>query len=424
MKFVVIGVNYAPEISGIAPYTTAMSEGLAASGHDVEVITGIPHYPQWSNYTNFTGLTKVEKINGVRVRRVRHVIGSGGMGLSRILQELTFGLGAALSPWHRPDVVLCVSPALMSTGIQVLRSKLPGQPPVAVWVQDLYSNGAREIGGSNIKGRLLEGIESRILRSADGVLVIHDRFRRHVVDDLGVDADKVFVSRNWSHIDVSLSADPAEVRKKYFGDAEVVAVHTGNMGTKQGLENIVEAARLAEQQGFKVVFGLVGNGSRRQALEEAGQGIKNLVFVPSLDDAEYAAMLQCADVLIVNEKPGLRESAVPSKLTSYFIQGKPVVAATEPDSATSDEVRAAGAGPIITPGEPAALLSAVEQMAGSASLATQYGASARRFAEENLAADSAVARVSGWLSSFPRSAHTPATHQTLAPAGEHTKEME
>ena len=82
------------------------------------------------------------------------------------------------------------------------------------------------------------------------------------------------------------------------------------------------------------------------------------------------------------------------------------------------------AGPIITPGEPAALLSAVEQMAGSASLATQYGASARRFAEENLAADSAVARVSGWLSSFPRSAHTPATHQTLAPAGEHTKEME
>ncbi|WP_420176030.1 glycosyltransferase family 4 protein [Luteococcus sp. OSA5] len=396
MKILIIGVNYAPEISGIAPYTTAMAEGLAKQGHQVNVITGVPHYPQWSNYTNFTGLTRTENINGVNVRRVRHVIGSGGMGLSRILQELTFGLGAALSPWHRPDVVIAVSPALISTGLQVLRGRLTGMP-VTVWVQDLYSNGAREIGGSNVKGQVLGRVESTILKASAGVLVIHDRFRRHVVADLGVKDEDVCVSRNWSHINVDLAADPTTVRRKYFGDAPLVAIHTGNMGAKQYLENVVEAARLADQRGSKVVFGLVGNGSRREALEELGKGIDHLVFVPSLDDAEYAAMLQCADVLLVNEKPGLRESAVPSKLTSYFIQGKPVVAATEPDSATSDEVRAAGAGPIITPGDPAALLDAVEDMAGSVSRASQYGASARRFAVEHLSADSAFQRVSTWL---------------------------
>ncbi len=396
MKILIIGVNYAPEISGIAPYTTAMAEGLVAQGHQVNVITGIPHYPQWSNYTNFTGLTRTETINGVNVRRVRHVIGSGGMGLSRILQEVTFGLGAAISPWHKPDVVLAVSPALISTGFQVARGRL-GKAPVTVWVQDLYSNGAREIGGSDAKGKLLEKLESAVLKAASGVLVIHDRFRRHVVDDLGVKDENVCVSRNWSHIDISLAADPADVRRKYFGDAELVAIHTGNMGAKQYLENIVEAARLADQRASKVVFGLVGNGSRREALEELGRGIEHLVFVPSLDDAEYAAMLQCADVLLVNEKPGLRESAVPSKLTSYFIQGKPVVAATETDSATSDEVRAAGAGPIISPGDPAALLDAVEDMASSVNRAGQYGASARRFAEEHLSADSAFQRVGSWL---------------------------
>lgn len=397
MRILLIGVNYAPEISGIAPYTAAMAEGLTRAGHQVHVITGVPHYPQWSNYTNFRGLTGREWINGVQVRRVRHVIGSGGMGLSRILQEVSFGLGAALSPWHRPDVVVTVSPALISSGIQVLRSKLPGQPPVQVWVQDLYSNGAREIGGSNAKGRLLEHVEAAILRAADGVLVIHDRFKRHVVDDLGVPAERVCVSRNWSHIDLSLSADPAAVRRKYFGDAELVAIHTGNMGAKQYLENVVEAARLADRQGSKVVFGLVGNGSRREALEELGSGVQHLVFVPSLDDAEYAAVLQCADVLIVNEKPGLRESAVPSKLTSYFIQGKPVVAATEADSATADEVRNAGAGPLVTPGDPAALLATCEDMAGSSARAASYGANGRRFAEKNLSAQGAVERVSSWL---------------------------
>lgn len=397
MKILTIGVNYAPEISGIAPYTAAMAEGLQGLGHQVRVITGIPHYPQWSNYTNFSGLTRLETIKGVPVRRVRHMIGSGGMGLSRILQELTFGLGAVTSAWKQPDVVLCVSPALISTALQVMRSKLPGQPPVAVWVQDLYSNGAREIGGSDLKGRILGKLESAVLRHADGVLVIHDRFRRHVVDDLGVDPAKVCVSRNWSHIDNSVVSDPRAVRRTYFGDAELVALHTGNMGAKQYLENIVEAARLADERGSSVVFGLVGNGSRRDALAELGEGIEHLVMVPSLDDEEYAAILQCADVLLVNEKPGLRESAVPSKLTSYFVQGKPVVAATETDSATSDEVRAAGAGPVITPGDPAALLTTIEDIARVMDRAEEYGRSARNFATEHLSADSAYQRVSDWL---------------------------
>lgn len=397
MRVLLVGVNYSPEISGIAPYTTAMAEGLAAQGHQVRVITGVPHYPQWSNYTNFRGLTRTETINGVQVRRVRHVIGSGGMGLSRVLQELTFGLGAVLSPWGRPDVVVTVSPALISSGIQVLRSKLPGQPPVTVWVQDLYSNGAREIGGSDVRGRVLETVESTILRAAAGVLVIHDRFARHVVDDLGVPAEQVQVSRNWAHISTASSVDPEQVRRKYFGDARFVALHTGNMGAKQWLENVVEAARLADEQGSPVVFGLVGNGSRREALEQMGQGIEHLVFVPSLDDDEYSAILRCADVLIVNEKPGLRESAVPSKLTSYFVQGTPVVAATESDSATADEVRAAGAGPVVAPGDPAALLAAVEDMAGSTQRAARYGESAQLFARQNLTAESAVVRVSNWL---------------------------
>lgn len=397
MKVLVIGVNYAPEISGIAPYTTAMAEGLAARGEQVRVITGVPHYPQWTNYTNFSGLVRRDDRNGIALRRVRHVIGSGGMGLSRVMQELTFGLGAALSNWQRPDVVVTVSPALISSGLQVLRSKLPGQPPVVVWVQDLYSNGAREIGGSNLRGKLLEQLESAILRSADGVLVIHDRFARHVIDDLGVPAEKVQVSRNWSHIDTTSKADPAEVRSKHFGDAKYIALHTGNMGAKQGLENIVDAARLADERGSDVVFGLVGNGSRREALEQAAKGIKHLVFVPSLDDDEYSAILQTADVLIVNEKPGLRESAVPSKLTSYFVQGIPVVAATERDSATADEVLAAGAGPVVAPGDPAALLAAVEDMARSVNRAAEYGRSAKLFAEQNLTAASAVERVSGWL---------------------------
>jgi hypothetical protein len=42
-----IGINYAPEPTGIGPYTTGMAEGLARRGWGVDVITGFPHYPWW-----------------------------------------------------------------------------------------------------------------------------------------------------------------------------------------------------------------------------------------------------------------------------------------------------------------------------------------------------------------------------------------
>lgn len=394
MRILIAGINYTPEVTGIAPYTTAMAEGLRDSGHDVRVLTGIPHYPSWSNFTGFRGLTRTERVNGVRVRRVAHFIGKGGTGAGRVLQEITFGLMAAIQPWGRPDVVICVSPPLLASGIITTRAKA-SRVPVGIWVQDLYSNGMREIGDNRQRSRVLSRVESLVLRAADGVSVIHDRFAQHVATSLGVDADAIAVSRNWSHLAGGETADVDETRRRFFGDAKVVALHTGNMGAKQALENIVDAARLAEQQGTDVVFGLVGDGSRREALEAYGADAAHLVFVPSLEDPEYRAVLRCADILIVNEKVGLRESAVPSKLTSYFVQGRPVVAATESDSVTAEEVRNAGAGPVIAPGDPAALLAAVESLRGPDGHG--YGASAQRYAAENLTAESAIARVDTWV---------------------------
>src|SRR5690242_12977063 len=44
----IVGINYAPEPTGTAPYTTAMAEHLAEKAAGVTVITGIPHYPSWA----------------------------------------------------------------------------------------------------------------------------------------------------------------------------------------------------------------------------------------------------------------------------------------------------------------------------------------------------------------------------------------
>uniref|UniRef100_UPI00292FBEB3 glycosyltransferase family 4 protein n=1 Tax=uncultured Propionibacterium sp. TaxID=218066 RepID=UPI00292FBEB3 len=393
-----VGVNYAPESTGIAPYTTGMAEGLAAADHRVRVITGVPHYPFWSNFTAMRGLRRRERVNGVDVRRVRHYIGSGGHGMGRIGQELSFGAGAVTSSWRGAEAVVAVSPALLATACVLLRARVTGRP-VGVWVQDLYSSGAAEIERAGLVSRLLTAVESRVLRSADGVLVIHPRFRDHAVNVLGVDPDRVTVCRNWCHVDAARYDEElaARLRRKYFGDAPLVALHTGNMGAKQGLENLVDTARHAERTGSSTLIALVGDGSRREALMEYGSGAKNLVFVPSLPDEEYRAVLAAGDVLVVNEKPGLREMAVPSKLTTYFRSGRPVVAATESDSSTAHEMAAAGAGEVVPPADPAALLEAIERTARDPAGNERAARNAQRFVRENLTPEAAVAIVRDWL---------------------------
>ncbi len=67
-------------------------------------------------------------------------------------------------------------------------------------------------------------------------------------------------------------------------------------------------------------------------------------FISSLPDDEYALALVAADVFVVNELPGVSGMAVPSKLTSYFASGRPVVAATDIGGVTSEEVLASGSG--------------------------------------------------------------------------------
>src|ERR1700730_1414736 len=73
-KILIIGINYRPESTGIAPYTSDLAEHLSASGHRVTVITGFAHYPAWQVEPGEHRLRAAESRGGVRVLRRRHYV--------------------------------------------------------------------------------------------------------------------------------------------------------------------------------------------------------------------------------------------------------------------------------------------------------------------------------------------------------------
>src|SRR5690606_26271283 len=155
---------------------------------------------------------------------------------------------------------------LFATAIATIRARLSRRrPSVVVWVQDIYSLGVTETGaGGGAVARVMKAVESATLRAASGVVVIHSRFSAYITDVLGVDPDRIEVVRNWTHLEPAPATDIAAVRERHGWAAnETVVLHAGNMGAKQGLGNVVEAARLADQGSLPLRFVLLGNGSRR-----------------------------------------------------------------------------------------------------------------------------------------------------------------
>jgi colanic acid biosynthesis glycosyl transferase WcaI len=398
VRVTIISINYAPEPTGIAPYTTRLAAGLTERGHDVRVLTGYPHYPQWKRDEASSKFRSEEVIDGVRVRRLSHYVPSRLVG--RPMMELSFGLQALTTRWRLPEVVLCITPPLLAAGMVAARARLRWQhPSVGVLVQDLYSRGVAETQViSGVAARMVAALESAVLRLADDVAVVHAGFTGDLVERLGVDRRRIREIRNWNHVESPDSSASAAFRRAHqWQPDDVVVLHAGNMGYKQGLENVIAAAELAQRSGSRARFVLLGDGNQRASLEAASAGVSALEFLPLVPEDEFPAALGAADVLLVNERPGVGHMAVPSKLTSYFRSGKPVLAATDPSGLTAGELVASGGGICVPADRPDLLLSEAVRLGSDRSLGDRIGDAGRRYCEEFLSETSALDRYEQWI---------------------------
>jgi glycosyltransferase involved in cell wall biosynthesis len=392
MRVNLVCLNYPPEPTGVAVYTGALADDLADRGVDVRVITGVPHYPQWRVYDGY-GKSRTEIRDGLTVTRRRHPVPAKPQVLNRLRMELTFGLKAMITRGNASDVVVLVNPALFSSIPVALKAALC-QRPVVVWVQDIYSLAITETGqAGSLASKFLASTERGLLNRAQAVVVIHERFKHHLVTQLGVEPDKVSVIRNWCHIDETsplTQSSRAEMRRQLgWKDDVTVLLHAGNMGAKQGLGNVVEASRIAHQADAPVLFVLMGDGSQRAQLESVTNN-RCLQIIDPLPSESFPAALDAADALLINERSGLTEMAVPSKLTSYFATGLPIIAATDSGSVTAEEIEASGAGIRVDPDKPELIVAAAIKLRNNPQQARTLGKKGLEFRNSHLGADSSL----------------------------------
>lgn len=394
-----IGINYWPEQTGNAPYTTGLAEHLVAQGCRVTVITGMPYYPQWRVFDEYQGRLRLrERIRGVDVQRFRQYVPSRQSALQRALFEGTFlahalpFLGSA-----RPDLVVGIVPSL-SGGLLAAAAARRYRVPFGLLFQDLVGQGAVQSGipGGGKVARFTRTVEGALARRAAAIAIVAEGFRPYL-ENLGVDPACIRRVRNWTHI-----RPPAwprmETRARLgFPPEAWVCLHAGNMGFKQGLENLLDCARLAQTVAPELLFILVGDGNQRAYLQHAAAALPNVRFLPPQSEEDFPEVLAAADVLLVNQRPSVTDMALPGKLTSYFIARRPVVAAVAPKSETAVELITANAGLVVEAGMPERLLNALRYLAATPHLADEMGENGRRYALEHLTADAALAQLERFI---------------------------
>jgi colanic acid biosynthesis glycosyl transferase WcaI len=394
MRLVITGISYAPEETGIAPYTTGLAEYLIDRGHRVTVITGVPSYPQWRVYPGYRKVIRLQELRGgVEVRRVRNYVPRRQSTVRRGLYEASFLVGGlSMLAMPRPDAVLGVVPSL-SGGVLARAAARRFGCPYGLIFQDLTGPAARQSGvGAGRATGLIAAAEAWTARGAAALGVIAEGFRPYL-ESLGVEPQRIHRVRNWLHVD-DPKFDRNTMRRRLGLPVDaVVCLHAGNMGYKQGLANVVECARLAAEAEPRLRFVLMGDGNQREQLVNMARQyqLSNLSFLPIQPTELFASTLAAADMLLINQRASVTNMSLPGKLTSYFASGRPVVAAASPESEAARELVDTGAGVLVPPDQPELLLEAIRKLAVDTDRQNLLGAAGRRYARTTLCADTALA---------------------------------
>jgi len=387
MRIVVWGINYAPEITGIAPHNVALCEFLQRNGHDVEMVTTFAYYPAWrKRIEDRLQFFRTDRINNVRVHRCWHFVPARVSAWKRIVHEATFVLTSTIRilALKRPDAYVIVSPPLLLGTAAWFVGKLK-HAPFVFHVQDLQPDAAVGLGmlKTGLFTRGLYWLEAFAYKHATRVSGISeeilDAFRHK-----GVPESKLILFPNSIALPERAEIPPlGRFRAKHgYSPNEFLAIYAGNLGIKQGLHLLLDTAELLRSdKHIRIV--IAGDGAAREILEQDARerGLANVSMLPLQFGTDYKELLVDADVSLITQQSGSGNAFFPSKLLVTLAHSSPVVTVADEDSALARVVAEGQFGENIAPGRPNQLAKAFQELAENPQLLRRWGENGRTYVQ-------------------------------------------
>ncbi len=148
-----------------------------------------------------------------------------------------------------------------------------------------------------------------------------------------------------------------------FKPDDFLAVYSGNLGVKQGLDVVLAAAAKVRQPRVQIV--VCGGGAQRDQLAAWIETNRppGLRILPLQNDAAYREMMTDTDVCLITQQAGTGRFFFPSKLLTALAFARPVLAVADVDSELSQAVTESGCGFVVPSGDADALANALDFLA-------------------------------------------------------------
>jgi colanic acid biosynthesis glycosyl transferase WcaI len=204
LKIAVLGINYWPDETGIAPFTTGKCEYLARCGHEVTAFTGMPYYPAWKIPDGYRRRLFIrEQKSGVEIARSWLYVPRHLSSAKRILHEASFVISVVLrsianSKSNRPDVLIVITPPL-ALGLAASFLSRKWKIPFIQHVADLQPDAAVDLGmlSAGRFTRALYALERLSYNKASVISTLTVSMREKILTK-GIPPEKVILSPDWA----------------------------------------------------------------------------------------------------------------------------------------------------------------------------------------------------------------------------------
>lgn len=378
---------YPPEVGAPQARISAIARGLAATGVEVTVHTGFPHYPDGEIKAPYRNRPFARERDGdvEVVRTAVYAVPNRGFA-KRLANHLSLCAsavaGASLTGPH--DVVVVESPPLFTAAAGVVYAAIK-RAPLVVNVADQWPASAIELGAlTNVRAIAgAEALERWVYRHSAAIAVPTDGLAA-AIDAMPSGRDKV--ERLGPSIDVDIF-DPAPARPS----GPLRALYVGTIGMAQGLDTLLDAAIVAGPDVVRLKIAGDGHDAAELRQRVASGEAPGVEMVGPVPHAEVPGLYEAADLTVVLLRDRqVFTSVMPTKLIESMAAGRAVALSARGEPAAL--VNETGAGAVVPPEDPQALAALFRELQADPGRLAGMGTAGRAAAEARFSRSLVVER--------------------------------
>ncbi len=362
MKVLIITQYFPPDITAAAFRMFDTARLLEANGHEVHVITALPHRSQADGDSTAEYDRQVSRVLRTGVARL-----SGGGFLNYIRHYSSFMVGSArlgvkhrLTRW-KPDVIWASSPPLFVGLSGVALSRL-FRIPLVLDIRDIWpasAVGAGQLSAGGRACRIGEKMERYVYHQAAHITCVARPMQEYIRAKTRTPVTVVYNGAKTS--DITDGPDG-----HYGPSNDRTLLYAGNLGRAQQLDLLIGAwANVHGRNGYgKWTMKFLGTGAVEDDLKKLASSLgagDSIVFMPPVSHSDAAREMARAAALSVSLRPDKAfERTIPSKVFDCMAAGRPVLAGVSGEG--REILESTGANLCYRPGDQQDLEQALEQL--------------------------------------------------------------